>query len=168
MPPRNRISLDHRERIIRASEDDNEDYSIVSATIGVNRSTPRGIFARYVRAGRISERPRGGANGNVRVDDEMSDCLQEGILNENCFMTLAQTNYRQVCGQRGRNVAVALAVSPTNGLVFYSALISGILGQKFYDFLSQTRLNLDPDEQVILIYDGAPAHNNLAIPGPNS
>ena len=90
MPPRNRISLDQRERIIRAFEDDNEDYLMVSATIGVNRSTARGIVARYVREGRIAERPRGGAN-NVRVDNEMRDCL-EGILNENCLMTLAQTN----------------------------------------------------------------------------
>ena len=32
----------------------------------------------------------------------------------------------------------------------------------------QTRLNLDPDEHVIFIYDGAPAHNNPAIPGPNT
>ena len=34
--------------------------------------------------------------------------------------------------------------------------------------MAQTRLNLDPDEHVILIYDGAPAHHNLAIPGPNT
>ena len=32
----------------------------------------------------------------------------------------------------------------------------------------QTRLNLDPDEHVIFIYDGAPAHRNPAILGPNS
>ena len=31
--------------------------------------------------------------------------------------------YRQVCGQRGRDVTVALAISPTNGLVFHSAII---------------------------------------------
>ena len=41
-------------------------------------------------------------------------------------------------------------------------------GRRFDDFLAQTRLNLDPDEQVIFIYDGAPAHRNPAIPGPNS
>ena len=29
-------------------------------------------------------------------------------------------------------------------------------------------INLDPDEHVIFIYDGAPAHRNAAIPGPNS
>ena len=41
-------------------------------------------------------------------------------------------------------------------------------GQRFHDFLTQARLNLDPNEHVIFIYDGAPAHNNRAIPGPNS
>ena len=34
---------------------------------------------------------------------------------------LGKRAYRQVCGQRGRNVTVALAVSPVNGLVFHSA-----------------------------------------------
>ena len=41
-------------------------------------------------------------------------------------------------------------------------------GRRFDDFLAQTRLNLDPDEQVIFIYDGALAHRNPAISGPNS
>ena len=76
--------------------------------------------------------------------------------------------YRQVCGQRGRNVSVTMAISPTNGLVFHSACIGGMNAQRFDDFLAQTRLNLDPDEHVIFIYDGAPAHNNPAIPGPNT
>ena len=40
-----------------------------------------------------------------------------------------------------------------------------VSGRRFDDFLAQTRLNLDPDEHVIFIYDGAPAHRN---PGPNS
>ena len=81
---------------------------------------------------------------------------------------MGERAYRQVCGQRGRNVTVALAISPTNGLVFHSAFLGGMNGQRFNDFLSQTRLNLDPNEHVIFIYDGAPAHNNPAIPGPNS
>ena len=41
-----------------------------------------------------------------------------------------------------------------------------VSGRRFDDFLAQTRLNLDPDEHVIFIYDGAPAHtikNNLRI-----
>ena len=41
--------------------------------------------------------------------------------------------------------------------------------RRFDDFLPQTRLNLDSDEHVIFfIYDGAPAHNKPAIPGPNT
>ena len=51
-----------------------------------------------------------------------------------------------------------------NGLVFHSAVIGGMNAQRFDDFLAQTRLYLDPDEHVIFIYDGAPAHNNPAIP----
>ena len=76
--------------------------------------------------------------------------------------------YRQVCGQRGRNITVTMAILPINGLVFHSAFIGGMNAQRFDDFLAQTRLNLDPDEHVIFIYDGAPAHNNPAIPGPNT
>ena len=90
MPRRNRILLEQRERIARAFEDTNEDYLMVADTIGVNRSTARSIVARYIREGRIAERPRGGAN-NVRVDNEMKDCLND-ILNDNCMLTLAQIN----------------------------------------------------------------------------
>ena len=65
-------------------------------------------------------------------------------------------------------MTVALAISPTSGLVFHSAILGGMNGRRFDDFLAQTRLNLDPDEHMIFIYDGAPAHRNPAIPGPNS
>ena len=81
---------------------------------------------------------------------------------------LGERAYRQVCGQRERNVTVALAISPTNALVFHSAFLGGMTGQRFNDFLTQARLNLDPNEHVIVIYDDAPAHNNPATPGPNS
>ncbi|XP_074626345.1 uncharacterized protein LOC141884458 isoform X2 [Acropora palmata] len=74
----------------------------------------------------------------------------------------------QVCGHRGRNVTVTMAISPTNGLVFHSAVIGGMTARQFDDFLAQTRLNLDPDEHVIFIYDGAPVHYNPAIPGRNT
>ena len=255
MPRRNRISIEHREQIVRAFEDEAEDYLLVADTLGVNRSTARGIVARYIREGRIRERPRGGRN-NVLVDDEMRQCLED-IINENCVLTLSQINgelrrrlpakllihdrtvarnlkgmlfrvklvrpvpadrnrrdvlqrrqeygnwfmnhaimrhcvfidecgyniwtarnhgrarqgeraYRQVCGQRGRNVTVALAVLPVNGLVFHSAYIGGMNAPRFNDFLVQTRQNLDPDEEVVFIYDGAPAHRNLAIPAANT
>ena len=91
MPRRNRIPLEHRERIVRAFDDEEEDYLLVADTLGVNRSTARGIVALYIREGRIRERPRGGRN-NVRVDDEMRDCLEE-IINENCLLTLTQINH---------------------------------------------------------------------------
>ena len=51
-----------------------EDYLAVADTIKVNSA--RGIVARYVREGRIAERPRGGQN-NVRVDDDMKECRSD-------------------------------------------------------------------------------------------
>ena len=39
---------------------------------------------------------------------------------------------------------------------------------RFNDFLAQTKQNLDPDEEVILFYDSAPAHRNPAIPQANA
>ena len=65
-------------------------------------------------------------------------------------------------------MTVALAISPTSGLEFHSAILGGMNGRRFDVFLAHTRLNLDPDKHVIFIYDGAPAHRNPAIPGPNS
>ena len=44
------------------------------------------------------------------------------------------------------------------GPVFYSAIVRGMNAKRFSDFLLQARLNLDPDEHVICIYDGAPPH----------
>ena len=82
--------MEHRERIFRAFEDEDEDYLMVADTLGVNRSTARGIVARYIREGRIHERPRGDRN-HVRVNDKIRDCLEE-IINENCLLTLYQIN----------------------------------------------------------------------------
>ena len=64
-------------------------------------------------------------------------------------------------------MTVALAISPTAGLVFHSTIIVGMNAQKFADFLAQIRLNLDPDEKVVFIYD-VPAHHNPGNPGPNT
>ena len=92
MPPRNRISLEQCGRTVRAFEDVQEDYLAIAETIAVhvNRSTARGIVSRYIREGRIAERPRGGTN-HVRVDDAMRDCLDD-IINENCLLTIAEMN----------------------------------------------------------------------------
>ena len=40
--------------------------------------------------------------------------------------------------------------------------------QWFSDVLAQTILNLDPDENIIFVYDGAPAHHSPADPGQNT
>ena len=229
MPWRRRISLQQHEWLVRDFEDEHEDCLAVADTIGVNRSTARGIVARYVREGRIAEKPRGGQN---------SVCIDEG-MKENYILTLSQINqelrqclpnkpdihnrtvsktlqgmlcrvklarpspaernrpdvihkpydyaswffrhavvnhfidecgyniwtsrsqgkarigdraYRYVCWQRGRNVTVALVISPTNGLVFHSAFIDGMITQKFSDVFVQTRLNLDPDRKTSYFY----------------
>lgn len=252
---RNRIPQEQRQRIVQAFENEDEDYLNVADTLGVNRSTARGIVARFITEGRIHELPRGGRN-NIRVDEEMRDCLEQ-IINENCVLTLVQINrelrrrlpqkpeihestvartlngmlftiklvrplpidrnrpdviakrreyadwfmnhailrncvfidecgfnvwtarshgrarageraYRQVCGQRGRNMTVCLAVSANGGLVFHTAFLGGMNRERFADFLTQTRLNADPEEEVVFIYDGAPAHNDPPIPAPNT
>ena len=77
-----------------------EIYLTVAATIGVNWSTANSIVPRYLREGKIAERPRGGAN-HARVDDEMSNCLND-FLNEDCLLTLAQISqelatYLSIC-----------------------------------------------------------------------
>ena len=79
-----------------------------------------------------------------------------------------ERTYRQVCGQGGRNVTVRLAISQINGLVFHSAYLGGMNAVRFSDFLVQARLNVDPDETVIFIDDGAKAHNNPGDPGANT
>ena len=252
MPPRrNRIPNEVRRRIVRAFEDPTEDYLSVTDTLGANRSTARSIVATYLREGRVNERPRGGRN-NVRVDNEMRDCINE-ILNENCLLTLQQINeelrrrlpakplvcdrtigktmdgmlisvkmaravpaarnrpdvieqryeyanwfmtqgvindcifidecgyniwtarsygrarvgeraYRQVSGQRGRNVTICLAVSPTNGLVYHTARIGGMNRQLFNDFLGEVGRRVNPDNQTFLVFDNAPAHRNADCP----
>ena len=65
-------------------------------------------------------------------------------------------------------MTVVLAVSPVNSLVFHSAYVGGMNAARFNDFLAQMRQTLDPDEEVIFIYDGAPAHRNPAIPAANT
>ena len=59
-------------------------------TLGVKRSTARGIATRYIREGRIRERLRGGRN-NVLVHDKMRQRLED-IINENCVATVNQIN----------------------------------------------------------------------------
>ena len=76
MTRRNRIPVEQRERIVRAFEDEERDYLLVTDTFRVNRSTARCIVARYFREARIRERPRGGRK-NVRGDNEMRHCQRK-------------------------------------------------------------------------------------------
>lgn len=55
-----RVPNERRERLVRAFEDEHEDYPLAADTLGVNRSTA--YKAKYVREGRIHERARGGRN----------------------------------------------------------------------------------------------------------
>lgn len=75
---------------------------------------------------------------------------------------IGEKAYQKVGDQQGINVTVALAISPTNGLIFHLAFL--VQWQDKY-FLTQARLNLNPNEHLVFIYDGAPAHYNPAIPG---
>ena len=65
-------------------------------------------------------------------------------------------------------MTMTMAILPINGLVFSSAALSRINAARFDNFLAQARTNLDPDEEVIFVYDGAPAHQNPVIPAPNT
>ena len=49
MPQRRRISLEQRKQLVRAFEDEHEDYLAVADTIGVNRSTARNVIPRYAK-----------------------------------------------------------------------------------------------------------------------
>ena len=61
-------------------------------------------------------------------------------------------------------MTVTMAISPINGLVFSSAFVGGMNAPLFVNFLTQARTNLDPEESVIFVYDGAPAHRNPTVP----
>ena len=63
---------------------------------------------------------------------------------------------------------MALGVSPVKGLVFHSTYVGRMNARRFNDILAQMRQNLDPSEEVIFIFDGAPAHRNPAILATNT
>ena len=72
--------------------------------------------------------------------------------------------YRQVQGQRGRNLTICLAVSPTNGLVYLTARIGEMNRQLFNDFLEVVGRGVNPDQETFLVFDNAPAHRNADCP----
>ena len=50
---RNRITQEQRQPIVQAYKNEDEDYLLVVDALGVNRSTARGIVARFIREGRM-------------------------------------------------------------------------------------------------------------------
>ena len=50
------MPLEHKERIVRAFEDEEEDYLLVADTLGVNRSTARGIVAHHAASCALHQR----------------------------------------------------------------------------------------------------------------
>ena len=65
-------------------------------------------------------------------------------------------------------MTVTMAISPINGLVSSSAFVGGMNAARFDNFLTQARTNLDPEESLIFVYAGAPAHRKPAVPAPNT
>ena len=49
---------------------------------------------------------------------------------------------------------MTMAISPLNGLVFFSAFAGAMNAARFDDFLTQARTNLDPKKFVIFVYHG--------------
>ena len=50
----------------------------------------------------------------------------------------------------------------------HTFFLGGMNGERFADILTQTRSNLDPDEDVIFLFEGAPAHSNPSVSFPNT
>ena len=59
-------------------------------------------------------------------------------------------------------------MSPTVGLVHYTVQIGGMNARFFNEFLVQAQRQLNPEELVYMIYDGAPAHRNAVNPAANT
>ncbi|CAB4021077.1 Hypothetical predicted protein, partial [Paramuricea clavata] len=79
--------------------------------------------------------------------------------------------YRQVCGQKGRNLTICLAVSQVFGLVHHSdhtIQMGGMTRESFTEFLAGTATHLDENDTQYLIFDGAPAHRRPEQPRDNA
>ncbi len=82
-------------------------------------------------------------------------------------LAFGERAYRQVCGQKGRNVTICLAVSQIFGLVHYTIQMGGMTRESFTEFLAGTAAHLDENETHYLIFDKAPAHRRPEQPRDN-
>ena len=85
-----------------------------------------------------------------------------------CRARQGERAYRQVCGQRGRNLTVTMATSPINELAFSSPFVCGMNAARLDNLLAKARTNLDPEMSVIFVHDEASAHRNPTAPAPNT
>ena len=66
------ISREGKERLVRAFEEQDQDYLALADMLVINSSTARSVITRHLREGRIEEQPRGGRRYAVRFDSK--DC----------------------------------------------------------------------------------------------
>jgi len=67
---------------------------------------------------------------------------------------------RVACSQRGQNLTLCLAVSPSYGLVHYMLFTGGMTKERFSDFLGELSQLLHEEPRVCVIYDNAPPHRD--------
>ena len=69
---------------------------------------------------------------------------------------------RVVCGQRGRNMTVILAISDRVGAVYHEIVWGGVDRERFRVFLENLVVVLG-EEDAVLIMDNAPAHGRAEM-----
>ena len=67
---------------------------------------------------------------------------------------------RVACSQRGQNLTLCLAVSPSYGLVHHMLLTGGMSKDRFSDFVGELSQLLHEEARVCVIYDNAPPHRD--------
>ena len=72
---------------------------------------------------------------------------------------------RVVCGQRGRNMTVIMAISDQVGVLYYQVVWGGVTAEIFGDFLTSLGVVLG-DEPATVVMDNAPAHRRAQLADP--
>ncbi len=72
----------------------------------------------------------------------------------------------EVCGLKGRDFTICLAVSQVFALVHYTVQMGGMFEESFTEFLAG-ETHLDENATHYLIFDGAPAHRRPEQPRDN-
>ena len=69
---------------------------------------------------------------------------------------------RVVCGQRGRNMTVIMAISDQVGVAYFEVVWGGLTAEVFRDFLTSLGVILG-DEPATVVMDNAPAHRGAEL-----